>query len=356
MAQEVIGYLMQEIPSLAPRPTFLSASAPPPFSHPTPSHAPSVSATRPPQSSYTSHYTQQPPSAADAPPLIPASVYPSLLPQAGAASAYLQPQPLPGVGDLLGAHLPPPPVDPSHPQLVALRNQVQQLQARGYSQELSQTQASNNFQDTRQQVNSVSLDSLLSATVKFKQYYAIDFAKLSSFPYISQLQTSNMNLALFSYSSTKLLLSLSNGTLQPVSKEEFNARLQHILNVLEITCLGSALSDFDSPSWKVAREYDQKIVKNIEEGYKTWETLDKCIDPTSWTYARELVPKTKNDQNFNKNQGGSTQKVCTTWNTFRNQGCSYEFNNPGERCVYLHVCSKCKQKGFPNRQHQLINC
>ena len=38
------------------------------------------------------------------------------------------------------------------------------------------------------QVDMVSLDSLMSAHVKFKQYYAIEFVRLASFPYISQLK------------------------------------------------------------------------------------------------------------------------------------------------------------------------
>ena len=126
--------------------------------------------------------------------------------------------------------------------------------------------------------------------------------------------------------------------------------------MLEICCLGSGLSDFDSHSWRVAREYDFKIIKDIEQGFKTWEKLDKCIDPTAWTYARELVPKSKAEPNQNKNQQNSNQKLCTTYNSFRKEGCSYEHNNPGEKCVYLHFCSNCRQKGFPNRRHKAINC
>ena len=121
--------------------------------------------------------------------------------------------------------------------------------------------------------------------------------------------------------------------------------------------MGSSLSDFDSHSWRVAREYDNKIVKDIEQGFKSWESLDKCIDPTAWTYARELVPKpNKAESNQNKSQQNSNQKLCTTYNTFRKEGCSYEHSNPGEKCVYLHFCSKCRQKGFPNRRHKAINC
>ena len=94
--------------------------------------------------------------------------------------------------------------------------------------------------------DSVSLDNLFSAHVKFKQYYAIDFTKIASYPYLSKLKPSNMNLSLFAYGSIRHLLALSDGTLPPVSKTEFVSRLQHLLNVLDITCLGSTLDDFDS--------------------------------------------------------------------------------------------------------------
>ena len=195
----------------------------------------------------------------------------------------------------------------------------------------------------------VSLDSLMNAHVKFKQYYAIDFARLASFNYLSQLKPSNLNLSLFAYGSIKHLLALSDGTLAPASKEEFISRLQHILNTLEIVCLGSSLSDFDSYSWKVAREYDSKIVKDIEQGYKTWGNLNRCIDPSAWNFAKEMVPKhnkpAQNAKNSNSSQN-SNQKMCTTYNTFRKEGCSFEHSNPGENCIFIHACSTCRQKGL----------
>ena len=116
--------------------------------------------------------------------------------------------------------------------------------------------------------------------------------------------------------------------------------------------MGSNLSDFDSQSWRVAREYDSKILKDIERGYKTWEKLDQCIDSTAWTYAKEMIPTSKANSNNNKaNSNPNAARNCTTFNTFRKEGCSYEFNNPGERCVYVHACSKCKVKG-----HKSIYC
>ena len=205
-------------------------------------------------------------------------------------------------------------------------------------------------------MDSISLENLLSCTIKCKQYVAYDFAKLSNFPYISQLKPNNMNLSLFFYGTIKHLLLLSNGTLPAISNLEFNARLQHILNVLEIVCLESDLTDFESYSWKVAREYDSKIIKDIEAGFKKWLTLDQCIDSSAWTYAQKMITRGGKGGNQNSKSQNNSQKMCTTWNTFRKDGCSFEHNNPEERCIFLHHCSTCKNKGFPGRRHKSINC
>ena len=135
--------------------------------------------------------------------------------------------------------------------------------------------------------------------------------------------------------------------------------MQHVINVLEICCLGSNLSDFDNYGWRVSREYDNKIVQEIELGLRKWETLSKTICPTAWTYAKELVPKQKSSPPQNRTNGTSNpsnQRLCTTWNTFRKPGCSFENNNPGEQCVYLHVCSKCKTTKGVNVRHKAWQC
>ena len=123
--------------------------------------------------------------------------------------------------------------------------------------------------------------------------------------------------------------------------------------MLEISCLGSSLAEYDTNSWRIAREYDSKIIRDIELGHKTWESLNKSIDPTAWTFAREIVPpKAKKD--LDKPMGKS-QKLCTTWNSFKQNGCHYESNNQGETCVYQHACSKCKAKGLI-RKHKAWQC
>ena len=189
------------------------------------------------------------------------------------------------------------------------------------------------------------MDSLASRTIKCKQYKALDFAKLANLPYISQVKQSNLNLALFSFGSIKHLLYLVDGTLPPVKNSELCARLQHLSNVLEIVALSGSLNDFDNNAWKIGKEYDARIIADIEHGIKTWDGLDQSIDPTAWQFAREIISKSKPAPSQNKSQSnGNSNRICTTWNTFRKEGCSWEHSNPGETCVYAHVCSKCKKR------------
>ena len=289
-AQQVMDVLMQKIPALAPPPgPGLGASAPLPTSTPqsvgssfsdligvplsgqppnyvaVPSHQTAFGG--PPPSVVQPVSCQLPPSAA-----LPVSLPPSgQLPPLAAAPYLQQPrhvplQPAPAVVQ------PPlqPALDLAQQQLLSLQRQVEQLrqaqglsggprlQGAGHGQDLLSLQEQDLFQDqglsTSQQVSTnqdsqvVSLDNLFSAHVKFKQYYAIDFCKLASFSYLNQLKSSNLNLSLYAYGSIKHLLAISDGTLPSASKEEIISRLSHILNVLEITCLGSNLSDFDSHS------------------------------------------------------------------------------------------------------------
>ena len=134
--------------------------------------------------------------------------------------------------------------------------------------------------------SSSNLDSLLAKTIKNAQYRASDFARLGTFPYTSKIKPENLNLSLFAYGSVKHLLSLCNGRLKPCSKIEFQNCLQHLCHMFEIVCLSSSVSDFDSHELLVGREYDRKIIFDIEVGLKNWEGLNNCIDPTGWSYAK----------------------------------------------------------------------
>merc|ERR1711954_621405 len=108
------------------------------------------------------------------------------------------------------------------------------------------------------------LDELLRVQIKNPQYCALDFCKLRNFSYSKQINHDNLNLALFSYGSMKHLLAISDGTLPPVSQIEFVSRLQHLANVFELTCLSSSLGDYGGESFNIAKEYDSKVLSDLE--------------------------------------------------------------------------------------------
>ena len=236
-----------------------------------------------------------------------------------------------------------PVLDPQQARLDLLQQQLDELQlhpGQGVQESF------HHHQDIFPQEASatVSLDSLASRTIKCKQYKAVDFAKLGTFPYSSQIKQANLNLSLFSYGSLRHILYLIDGTLPPVKPEELCARLQHLINVFEIVSLSSSITDFDNNAWKIGKEYDARIISDLELGIKQWCSLDRAIDPTAWQFAKELVGKSKPNQSQSKSQGNSSStKLCTTWNTFKRDGCHYKFTNPGEVCVFQHVCSKCRK-------------
>ena len=59
--------------------------------------------------------------------------------------------------------------------------------------------------------------------------------------------------------------------------------------MFEIACLSSKLDSFTETSWLVAREYDTRVISEIESGSKSWESLSIGIEPDSIYCAKETV-------------------------------------------------------------------
>ena len=139
------------------------------------------------------------------------------------------------------------------------------------------------------EVSCSNLESLYNITIKNPQYRALDFIKLSSFSYSKKVDHKNINLSSFAFGSIKHLLALSDGTLPPVSKVEFNSRLQHLANIFEIVCINSTLNDFKHESWSEGNEYCERVLSDIEHNVKSWETLSRSIDSTCWQFAKSFA-------------------------------------------------------------------
>ena len=136
------------------------------------------------------------------------------------------------------------------------------------------------------QVNSV--DQLYKATTVNKQLRCYEFAATAQFSYRQQLKQNNCNAAAFAFGAFKHLEACLSGLIK-TSDKEFLARIRHLKNVFEIACLSSSLNSFSDPSWLIAREYDTRIIADIESGAKSWDSLAVGIEPDAIYCAKETV-------------------------------------------------------------------
>ena len=214
---------------------------------------------------------------------------------------------------------------------------------------------------SNQVINSV--DQLYRVTTLNKQLRNFEFAGTGQFAYRSQLTRDNCNVVCFAYGAMKHLEACKSGLIQ-VSDAEFLARLRHLKNVFEISALSSKLDSYSEQSWLVAREYDSRVISDIEAGGKSWESLSGGIEPDSIYCAKETVEnrqKLKKAPKIDKDRKSGDEKkikkLCTTYNTHRSsEGCYWEHQNQGQSCVFDHYCTWCKQNRNVAEKHKLSAC
>jgi hypothetical protein len=159
------------------------------------------------------------------------------------------------------------------------------------------------------------------------------------------------NAITFAFGSFKHLEAAKLGLIK-MPENEFLAQLRHLKNVFEVACFSSNLTSFTDHAWPFAREYDTRVIADIESGANIWETLSNGLETDAIYCANQIVdlknkskkpikdlkdPKKPRDPKDPKNKG------CTTYNTHRSlDGCFWEHNNKGESCVFEHYCSWCK--------------
>ena len=224
---------------------------------------------------------------------------------------------------------------------------------------------SHGISDSQNQVSSI--DQLYRATTVNKQLRCYEFASTGQFSYRNQLKAENCNAIAFAYGAFKHLEALKSGLIPHVSDVEFLSRIRHLRNVFEIACLSSSLSSFSDGAWLVAREYDNRVISDIEWGAKSWQTLSNGIEPDAIYCAKETVENrnkaAKKVKDPTKKGGdGNPRKDprkngCTTYNTHRSSdGCYWESQNRGETCVFAHFCSWCKENRNVEEKHKSFNC
>ena len=177
---------------------------------------------------------------------------------------------------------------------------------------------------------------------------------------------------MFMYGAISELHSARIGTSDPLGTGVLEAKLQHLLNVIHVTCLNSTSADFKPVSWSVGRTYHNFVQAKVDSGREDWLDFDQLHRGSP--HASEMVAAEREHRTALANQfkpkevikkgdkGKETEKekkpLCSGWNNSDVEGkCRWETEHPDTRCNRAHYCSYCEKKfGNTRTNHQEKYC
>ena len=141
----------------------------------------------------------------------------------------------------------------------------------------------------------------------------------------------NMSFAQFMYGATSEIHSSLIGLTPAMVQSELEAKLQHMMNVIHVTCLNAGQLDFKPVSWSVGRTYHNLVQAKVDCGRERWSDFDSLYRGSP--HAPEMVaaerehrvalaklPKVEKVEKFGKTDrvGVKTDRtgrpLCSTWN------------------------------------------
>ena len=194
----------------------------------------------------------------------------------------------------------------------------------------------------------------------------VQYARNCPVAWTSKVTSDKLNMGLWCWAYVSELLATRTGAAPPLANGELEARLQHFLNVLEISLQPSNPTEFDGPSWKVARLYAEKIQQKVDKG-GSWLAFEQRYGADSHPHELmaaqvELAPKVKPKEpkevkKADKVKDSKEKRTCTTWNTSEVENkCKFEVDYEGRECINKHECSWCKEKHRRSLPHQRAFC
>ena len=188
-----------------------------------------------------------------------------------------------------------------------------------------------------------------------------EYARYCQVDYADKIKAENANLVMFSYGYIREILASRQGLIPPMTDQQLNGRLQHLLHLLEMTAMFSTNDDFSSYAWQRARNYNSRVFSDMDMGTLSWTGIGPKLDPTNMMQAIEAVPRpTKQDkqEKQEKKKPSSEGPPCPRWNSCDTKDkCTYEVENPGRTCNRPHICSFCYNKfGYTNTKHKESTC
>lgn len=190
-------------------------------------------------------------------------------------------------------------------------------------------------------------------------------ARLCPVAWTDKITSEQLNPIIWSWAFIADILAARSGQAPDLDTGELEARLQHFLNVMEVTLQTSSKTDYMGDSWKVGRLYHTKVQAKLDQGTTTWckmvERWECSTLPHELMAAQqELAPRVTRGKpkELEKPKDGETRVPrCGSWNTWETKGtCRWESENPGEKCNRLHECTYCKTKKYKPVNHQRLFC
>ena len=208
----------------------------------------------------------------------------------------------------------------------------------------------------------VSIESRSSEDREGKTLNLTDHAKNLPVEFAKTATSKNLNFALWVYASVSELHSSLIGITPPIENIVIEAKLQHIMNVVHVTCLNSNAAEYKPISWSVGRTYHNLIQAKVDSGREHWSQFESLYRGSP--HAAEMVAAEREHRTAllkvpaaggvkREEPKSSKKRPCTTWNESDVEGkCKYEVEHPGEKCNRQHSCTHCDKKGFTRNHHQ----
>ena len=190
-----------------------------------------------------------------------------------------------------------------------------------------------------------------------------DWAKNCPVAYAEKIKYEDMNLPIWLWAYVSEILSSRIGLSPDMPKGELEARLQHLLCVLQVALVHSEKTDFNSKGWSIASIYAKRVQQKLDRGLETWDDFKRFgHDPhpsemfTAKTEVDKKVPPRKTREE--ERPAGSGKRQCSTWNNCQvERKCQYLVDNPSAtKCNRRHDCSYCQEKGYGTFNHQRHFC
>ena len=183
----------------------------------------------------------------------------------------------------------------------------------------------------------------------------VDLAKQCPAKWAKTTTLANINLPLYTWASVNELEAAMSGRTNALSEGEILGKLRHIKCILEVCCLNSSATDFNTYGWTIARDYASKVDDEVTHGLVKWDEVTPGVRTSALVLA-QMDCQRQSSAKLNKKEGDAV-RICTTYNKCETKGkCDYEVNNPGKTCQRKHECSWCRSNLNQGNRHQAWEC